>query len=285
MRIKVPAYWITESIGNRQLVNRYETNTMLKCIGHYCVLKQVTTTGIIHDWKSQSKYLQKLLNLSRNGLVKAIERLQIVGLIDLGANLIMVGWDDASQIIKLQIDEFIWIDYDPDASAKIEHLLIAAEIKINQENQVKAIQQRLKFNPSLKNDLDIEISKNWQIELKDVQQMDIYQFIWHLREIQISTFMNGTLKAFLYEINADYNRTVVKMKNDWNHKSIQSIAYIKRRLIELNLISINKIGAIVSMVKNRIRTIGNYASGYDRMLRLPTWYVPDFINVNFEFKG
>ena len=284
MQIKVPKYWITESIGNRQLVNRYETNALLKCIGHYCILKQVTTTGIIHDWKSQSKYLQQLLNLSRNGLVKAIERLHIVGLIDLGANLLLISWDSASQIIG-QIDDFVVMDYNPDDKIKIEHLLTAAEIKINQENQVKAIQQRLKFNPLLKNDLDIEISKYWQIELKDVQEMDIYQFIWHLREIQISTFMNGTLKAFLYEINADYNRTVVKMKNDWNHKSIQSIAYIKRRLIELNLISINKIGAIVSMVKNRIRTIGNYASGYDRMLRLPTWYVPDFINVNFEFKG
>lgn len=284
MQIKVPKYWITKSIGNRQLVNKYETNALLKCIGHYCILKQVTTTGIIHDWRSQSKYLQKLLNLSRNGLVKAIERLQIVGLIDLGTNLCLISWDSASQIIG-QIDDFVMLDYNPDDKIKIEHTLTAAEIKINQENQVKGIQQRLKFNPSLKNDLDIEISKNWQIDLKDVQQMDIYQFIWHLRELQISTFKNGTLKAFLYEINADYNRTVVRLKNDWNHKSIQSISYIKRRLIELNLISINKIGAIVSMVKNRIHKCGNYASGFDRLLKLPTWYLPDFINVNFEFKA
>lgn len=285
MRIKVPAYWITESIGNRQLVNKYETNAMLKCIGHYCILKQVTTTGIIHDWKSQSKYLQKLLNLSRNGLVKAIERLQIVGLIDLGANLIMVGWDDASQIIKLQIDEFIWIDYNPDASAKIEHLLMAAEIKINQENQVKIIQKRLKFNPSLKNELDIAIADNWQIELKDVQKMGINDWIWHLKQLQISTFINGTLKAALYEINPDLNRSVVKFKSDWDYKSVQSIAYIKRKLEQLKLISIDKIGAIVSTVKNRIRKMGNYASGYDRMLKLPTWYFPDSIKVNFEFKG
>ena len=285
MRIKVPAYWITQSIGKRQLVNRYETNAMLKCIGHYCILKQVTTTGILHNWKSQSKYLQKLLNLSRNGLVKAIERLHIVGLIDLGANLAMVGWDDASQIIGLQIDEFIWIDYDPSSNAKIEHLLMAAEIKINQENQVKIIQKRLKFNPSLKSELDILIAENWQIDLVDVQQMNIHQFIWHLKQLQISTFMNGTLKAALYEINPDLNRSVVKFKSDWDYKSVQSIAYIKRKLAKLKLISINKIGAIVSTTKNRIRKMGNYASGYDRMLKLPIWFMPDSIQVNFEFKG
>lgn len=285
MRVKVPAYWITKSIGKRQLVNKYETNAMLKCIGHYCILKQVTTTGIIHDWKSQSKYLQKLLNLSRNGLVKAIERLQIVGLIDLGANLIMVGWDDASQIIGLQIDEFIWIDYDPDATAKIEHLLMAAEIKINQENQVKKIQKRLKFNPSLKSELDILIAQSWRMDLDDVQKMNINDFIWHLKQLQISTFMNGTLKAALYEINPDLNRSVVKFKSDWDYKSVQSIAYIKRKLAQLKLISINKIGAIVSTAKNRIRKMGNYASGYDKMLHLPTWFLPDSIQVNFEFKG
>jgi hypothetical protein len=285
LQIKVPSYWITHSIGKRQLVNKYETNAFIKCIGHYCILKQVTTTGVIHDWKSQSKYLQKLLNLSRNGLLKAIERLQIVGLIDLGANLCLVGWDDASQIIGLEIDEWVFIDYDQESSAKIEHLLLAAEIKINQKNQVKIIQKRLKFNPSLKNELDIAISQNWQIDLKNVQKMNIEEWIWHLKELQISTFIDGTLKASLYEINPDLNRTVVKFKNDWNHKSIQSIAYVKRKLMQLNLITVQKIGAIVSIAKNRIRKMGNYASGYDPMLKLPIWFIPDSIQVNFELKG
>ena len=280
--IKVPVYWIKESIGNRQLVNKYETNAMLKAIGNYCILKTITTTGVLHDWKSQQKELKKLLKLSRNGLFGAIERLQKLGLIYLDANLTLVGWDYASQVIGLNIDEFISIDYCLDNNAKIEHYLIAAEVQVTKTSQIEIIQKKLKSNPLLKNELDLLIAKGYDLPLSDVLQLNIDQWLDYLKQLQIKTFVSGTLKTELYQINPDLNRSVVKLKKEWEFRSVQSIAYIKRKLAKLGLIIVNKYGAIISTNKNRISKMGNFSAGFDRLNKLPVWFLPDSIQINFQ---
>ena len=163
----------------------------------------------------------------------------------------------------------VYFKYDLNSKAKINEYILALDIKINKENQLKAVKSKLKANPDYKEAINAAINE---------EEVDI-NYLSKLLQEQINNFSSGTIKTELFKVRADLNRAVMTLKRDWSFKGVQSIAYWKRKLNEVGLITIYKINSIISTVGNRIYKLGNYAGGYNKLLNKPTWYLPDQITV------
>jgi predicted transcriptional regulator len=279
--IKVPTYWIDAVLRKRVTVNDYQTNRYIKHIGVFCLLKTVSSTGILHNWSSQSN-LRELCKLSRNSFKSSVNQLNELGLIKIvGKDLKLSGWKEASQII-IQDDhdnEFTHFEYDLINDAKIHHYFYALNIKLNQDTQRKSFENRLKFNPHIKRDLIDSICMTFNLNESQVTKMTIDEFMECAYQLQNKLFCGGTLRVEIFKLNPDTNRNLSAIKNDWNFKSTKSISYYKRRLMSFGLTQTEKIGQLLSSTKNRIRQVDGYSSGWNRVHKLPTWNRVDRVHV------
>jgi hypothetical protein len=272
IEVKIPKDWIKEALKSRTLVNKYETNKAIKLLGYFTLLKTVTTTGVIHNCydKTQKYYLADLLKLSRNGVINAINDLVKLDLASVhNGNLVLISWDKASTIISADPGNYVYFKYDLNSKAKINEYILALDIKLNKENQLKAVESKLKANPDYKEAIDAAIME---------EEID-YNYLSKLLQEQINNYSSGTIKTELFKVRADLNRAVMTLKKDWSFKGVQSIAYWKRKLDEVGLITVVKVNSIISTANNRIYQLGNYAGGYNKLLNKPTWYLPDQITV------
>lgn len=284
MKIRIPKSWVDICLSKRIVVNTYETNRFVKLIGVFCLLKSTTTTGILHNWRNQSQ-LRTLCKLSRNSFKSTINHLHELGLVEcVGHDLKLRGWNHASQII-LQDEhdnEFVSFEYDITNDAKIQHYFFAINIKENQTKQRKSFENRLKFNPHIKQQLIDAICITYDMNIHQVEKMTMDEFCERVYQMQNFQFCCGTPGTDIFKFNPDVNRSIVSMKLDWNFKSTKSVSYYKRRLMEIGLTHTEKIGQLVSSTKNRIRLVPGYTDGFNRLLKLPTWNRVDRVHIQLE---
>lgn len=272
IEVKIPKDWIKIALKARTLVNKYETNKAIKLLGYFTLLKTVTSTGVIHNcYNRKQKYLiADLLKLSRNGVINAINDLVKLHLASVNnGNLVLISWDKASTVLGADSGDYVYFKYDVKNKAKINEYILALDIKLNKESQLKAVESKLKANPDYKEAIDAAIME---------EEID-YNYLSKLLQEQINNYSSGTLKTELFKVRADLNRAVMTLKRDWSFKGVQSIAYWKRKLDEVGLITVVKVNSIISTTNNRIYQVGNYSGGYNKLLNKPTWYLPDQITV------
>ena len=272
IEVKIPKEWIKVALKGRTLVKKYETNKAIKLLGYFTLLKTITSTGVLHNcYEKKQKYLlADLLKLSRNGVINAINDLSKLGLASVNnGNLVLISWEKASDIISADPGDYVYFKYDLNNKAKINEYILALDIKLNKESQLKAVESKLKANPDYKEAIDAAIME---------EEID-YNYLSKLLQEQINNYSSGTIKTELFKVRADLNRAVMTLKKDWSFRGVQSIAYWKRKLNEVGLITVQKINSIISTANNRIYQLGNYAAGYNKLLNNPTWYLPDQITV------
>ena len=162
LEVKIPADWIKVALKSRVLVKKYETNRAIKLLGYFTLLKTITTTGTIHNCynKKQKYFIADLLKLSRNGVINAINDLTKLGLASVNnGNLILISWEKASNLISADTGNYVYFKYDLNSKAKINEYILALDIKINKENQLKAVKSKLKANPDYKEAINAAINE------------------------------------------------------------------------------------------------------------------------------
>ena len=287
MKIKIPIQLISIAVSHRTIVNRYETNHTIKIIGNYCLLKTLSTTGVIHI-SSNKKNLLSLLKLTRNSLAPSLERMQAIGLIKLeNDKIILCGWKKAVELFQFKFDEkFIEIDYNElDFKKKIDFYIYSCEIAIAQQKQKEALQKILTANPVIKKDVANIISGISKQSLDDVMKWSDTQFIAYWFRLQRYLFKTGTeVMESVFAYRADVNRTINSIRLSWAMKSFKSVTYTKRKLNKAGVLVIEKIGTLLSTGNFRIRQASKkYSNNFIKDEGMHTWNLPDQLHVNFSY--
>lgn len=276
IKLKIPKNWISVICSQRVLVNKYETNNLIKYIGIYVYLKNITNSGCIYNFNTQKRNFYTELNLSKNSFDTSINNCIKLGLCTLVDNkLVLSSYHNVSKILGIKKGNLINFTFDNQNKTKINDVINALNIKLNQSKQQKAIINRINANSFLKAELNQFLSSD---------NLTIEQMLNELFKMQLNFFKKGTKNSSLFAFRFDYNSTLISLKKLFNTKSTLTITYIKRKLEKLNLIFIEKLGGVIAGDNQfRARHINtNLRCSYNREINKPVWYINDRLHCNLS---
>jgi len=233
-----------ELVQHRQLINKYETNRDIKTWSCWFLLKALTTTGKIQQWRKQLNFLLPWLQLNERTLYRRLEELQKLQLVTLDedGNISLTSYENAAKILDIVYLGTYNLTYNPNKNAGkqiFQYLLRAEEIRSAQDHQLSVLKYKLDKNPSLKNDLHAIMVKAGA----DGQRLfwDSRYYQERLLQLQLHAFKEGTeLLAYVFTHRADINRGVASIAKAHCYKATQSVSYMKKRMWTLQVIQVNK---------------------------------------------
>lgn len=268
IQLKIPIGISRLLVQERTLRVKYQTNRQIKYYGFFCILKSTTTSGLIQNYLKQIDFLCSITKRSKSSFYNYINACIKLGLlVKEGNSLRLKNWTSILAQFNLKDKAFLEYEYDIDNKEQTpEYFMMIAEIRENQSYQVNSIIKEIQQNPQLK-DLLNEKKVNEQTALK-------------LHRMQVQTFINGCggserIYSIIHCINADFQRNASKLRKDFNFKSHLSVAYMKYQLVKRGLAQIQRrfICSESRMRKNR----NQYFTGWDEVLKVSTWQLPDEI--------
>lgn len=279
-------------VSERYLRNKYHTNRDIKYWSTYFLLKALTTSGDIQNWRSQRQLILSFLQMSEAIFYSHLRVLKERKLltVDDAYNIQLVSYQTAADIMGLYYDGLIHIPYNPiknEGKQIFQHFLRVEEIRHNQHRQLDALVFHLDKNLPLRNivlQALVNVGADLQRLLKDKHYLQE-----RLLKLQQEAFRHGSnILTEIFAVRADVNRGVRCIKEYHNYISKTSVSYLKRRLFNLKLITVQKI-CIQSKCKARfyIHDPANQErrkDGYKWIERKKdtAWFLTDQININYE---
>ena len=238
-------------VGNRELRGQhakksagYETNRDIGDWSLFFLLKPLSTSGVVQNWRSQRPFLLAWLQINEPTFYTKIGRLKKAGFltIDISFNIHLVSYAKAADIMGIAYAGTYNIAYNPYINAgkqNFRYLIIAEEIKHHQHRQLAALMHKMDNNPPLKKALLsmlIQHGADGRLLLADE-----HYFQQRLLLLQLQLFKAGSnILSYVFTCRADINRGVKLMKKHHNFKSVQSVTDLKKRLIKLHIITVEK---------------------------------------------
>lgn len=257
-------------VSDRHLRASYKTNRAVKYYGFYCILKSMTTSGLVRDYVNQLTHICEITKRSRSTFYSYLNECIKLGLIEkVGDNLRLTSWDTLVERFALRERKFTEFNYDTTRKDQTpEYFLISAEISENQQYQVKSVMLRIGQNPQIKHFITKEQSPAETVK--------------SLQNMQVQTFFDGCggseiMYSIIHSFNADTQRTVPKLRKAFNLKSNRSVAYLKRQLSERGFAEVTQRFLKSSVRMRKDKNI--YCTGWDRKLGQSTWHLPDMITL------
>lgn len=278
--------------SERHLRTKYHTNREIKYWSTYFLLKALTTSGDIQDWRGQRSLILTFLQLSESVFYRHLNVLQEKGLltVDEDFNIRLTNYKEAAAIIGLFFDGLIHVPYNPFKNAGkqiFQYFLRVEEIRHNQCKQLDALVYHLDKNPPLRNLLLLHLvhmGADQQRLHKDRKYLQE-----RLLELQKVAFRHGSdILRELFEYRADINRGIRGIQGHHDYISKTSVSYLKRRLHELKLVQVQKV-CVESKVRSRVyvpdpTATGGQREGYKWIPRIKdtAWFLTDQINPVYE---
>lgn len=240
-KIKIHREIIFAAIKNRELKTKYQTNTDIKCLALFYLLKNVSQTSIIKDY---SKNLQSILTytgLTQGTFYTHLNKLVNCGLITKNSkNLVLSDFKTLFSMYGVEEGATpITINYDPNTH-KFVHLLEFATIADNIYRQKLVIKKKLQKSP-----YTLEILERYAKQQTTART---------LATAQKHAFVNGSEELnTLFFINPNVTITWKRLLKEFNFKSYKSVSYLKRKLQKNNIVTIEKNGFLTSKVGARTK--------------------------------
>lgn len=268
-RIKIPKGVARTLISDRQQVNKYETNKTTKAAALFLLLKSLTPSGKIQNWRDdeQRKAIAQLLGINP----KTLNTWLVVA-----EGMNWCEYDFSTDTIKLfsyeQFCESMELEYQGmhvvrlarSAVKQLPLVLYGVEINENKTSQRIKAQKRILLNPRLANALMNEL------KCSDAQLME------KLKRAQLSSFVIGSTGDELHAVNADDNRALHTIRKAWGMKDRRSAAYIKRKL--------NATGVCLvthrRFKSDKATWSKKFFTSYHAPTQMRTTYMPDEITLN-----
>ncbi len=280
--IQIPHSLAEAVISQRTLVNKYETNKIIRAIDTWLCLKSTTTSSIIQHYHKQLPALLQTCKISKASFLNRLHYLQSQKLIT---------WDMRNRSIticsyKKLADHFNYIHtslipkiYDVTDNKRIFDHISAVEWQCNQDLQRKALHNHLDKNPEIKS-AQIEIMCRGGADRKRLLDDKIYyqQTLWHFQQQSFKTCPPGSeTYQILHAFHADVNRSTHKaLKRSRNYKSASSVSYEKKRMVNTGIIKVEKI-KVLSRV--RARKNKEYRVRWLEHKKQTIWFIPDQVTI------
>ncbi len=220
LQVRINKELLSNVIQFRELRKKYITNRTLREVAVFCVLKTVTSSGIIQNYIEQLDDLAELCNCSKSSLFGIIKRLIDQKLIARkGGALILRSMQRLLNRYEITSKETVSLTYEF-RNHKLYQLLQAAYIKSMRSGQEFMVNKKIQNNPYLKHIIN-EKSKNPERIRKK------------LLSLQISTFKDKSTTdeyELIHSINADTNLSARSLRRAFKFKSNMSVAYLKKML-------------------------------------------------------
>jgi hypothetical protein len=278
------------AVAEREIVNVYQVNRTIKHISDYHLLKAISPgVGIIHDWRKQIELLCTFLGIGKSTLYNRLNKLVDLKLATVDDNIKLVGFKEAAAIFNIPYQGLQTIQYNPLKNAgkqDFQYILRGAEVHNNQEDQLDALVYKLGKNLSVKNILFVELAKQGA----DMQRLhkDPHYLAQQLLQLYTRSFKEGTeICSYIIEYRADLNRGVKGIQKNHCYKSAQSVSYMKRRMSELGVVTIEK-KRVESKERSRLyipdgeKRRDGYK--YNSITKRTVWFLCDQICFKYESK-
>jgi DNA-binding transcriptional ArsR family regulator len=279
-------------VAERQLRNTYETNREVKYWATYFLLKAITTSGDIQNWRSQRQLILPFLQMNEPTLYSHLKALKQRGLltIDRQFNIHLASFRRAAEILEIPYAGTVAIPYNPfrhEGKQVFQYFLRAEEFRYQQDRQLSALTYHLDKNPLLRNDLLLLLTRrgaNQQRLLKDAKYLQE-----RLLDMQMQSFKHGSeILEYVFTLRADINRSIDRIKKNHAYRSARSVSYLKQRMIALKVIKVEKV-CVESKVRSRIyvpdpKARKGLRDGYKWIdpKKETAWFLTDQIKITYE---
>jgi hypothetical protein len=81
----------------------------------------------------------------------------------------------------------------------------------------------------------------------------------------------------IHSLNADVQRSVPKLRRDFNLKSNKSVAYLKKQLVERGFAEVTR--RIMKSAQRMRKKRTEYHTGWDKIAKKSMWQLPDSITL------
>ncbi len=238
-------------VTHRELRNEYHTNRSIKTWGTFFLLKSLSIPGMIKRWTSQKEKLLVYCKMNEGSFRTRLRELKALGLITISKDLTitLTSFENAAQILGIEYTGTIKIEYDEKLPGKnvFQYYLVMDEIRCNQNKQLEAINYKADKNPQLRELLEAVMIQHGADGSYLENQKYFQQF---LLVIQLYYFKTGSdIWSVISQLRGDINRSVYGIKKQYGYKSAKSVSYLKQRLQQLGLASIEK-----TKVESDVRT-------------------------------
>lgn len=235
--IRIPYDLAAFATCQRKLVNKYETNQVIKALDTWLVLKHETCSSYIQQWNKQKQWLLSICKVSESIFRHRLRILQDLQLLKYDRNAIQVcSWEKLAARLSIDTNKCLTVNYCIDDKQRLQEWIIATEIEDNQHRQEYALLTKLNKNPDTYNAIFAAMiaagaDRN---RLKNASY-----FLSYMRMLYQSSFIWGSeIHEELIQFRPDNNRGVRGMANAWCCKSPVTVSYWKKRMQESKIIDV-----------------------------------------------
>lgn len=240
LTIKIPYNLARLITSRRKLVNKYETNQLIKAFDTWFVLKAEAPGSYIQNWNSQKKYLFKLCKCSETIFRHRIKILSDLNVLKFSRDYIrLVSWQELQNNFQIDIKEKLTLQYKINSNEKVCYWITAAEIKDNQNRQGLSVLKKVNNNPELKMQLIAAMLNDGAdpLYLKE----DEY-FLKRLKILYLQDFVRASeIHDVLIKIRPDCNRSTSGIAKAWRAKHGMTASYWKRKLKNAGIADISQL--------------------------------------------
>lgn len=249
-------------VSRRQLCGRYtkktdkgyQTNPEIKIWSFYFLLKALTTSPFIKNWRDQADMLCAWTQVNEKTFYRYLDKLKEKKLatVDRNYKIHLVGWQTAAHILDIVYCGTYTIEFNPhkyEGKQVFQYLLRGEEIEQKKKDQLEGLMNGLEKNLPLKTDIMMQLAQQGA-NLHRLQHDRVY-FQQRLLQLQQQLFKSGSdVLAYSFTHRADINRSVIRIQEDHCYKSPSSVAYMKRRMVKLGVIEVTKV-KVISKARSR----------------------------------
>jgi hypothetical protein len=264
IRIRVPKGIAGSLVSDRQKQTTYETNKHIKAAALYLLLKSLTQSGKIQDWKFQQIEIAQLLRVTPKTLNKWRDLAELRGYLkydNYNNTVTLFSYEQFCERLGAKSQGYHVLALPRAAVKFLPVLLYGIEVKENKASQQFYAMKKLLLNPRLASAMGPELS------------------LPKLKAAQISAFIHGSKGEGLYDVNADDNRNLVSLRVAWGMKDRRSAAYVKRKLFLCG-------GAMITRrcyASDHGAWTRHYFTKFNPLTRVRTTFMPDEIELNGAF--
>lgn len=192
-------------------------------------------------------------------------------------SILLQSWQHVADLYDIKDSNKITFTYIPDDNKRIDLLMYAEEIKLNQSKQISTLNFKLTNNPSVLEMIKEEISINFKI---DASKLTMDQVRKYLLKLQIKNFQSGTTQnKVLQMFRASIDRRLTTLKQAYKCKSVLTVCYIKKLLKKFKIAKITHLQFISDVGARAYKINKNYAHNYIKETKQPVWYMADAIKI------
>lgn len=238
-------------VTHRELREIYLTNRSIKTWGTFFLLKSLSIPGMIKCWTSQKQKILSFCRMNEGSFRTRLREMKAMGLIKISKDLTitLTSFENAAKILGIEYTGTIKIEYNESLPGKnmFHYCLVMDEIRCNQNRQLEAINYKADKNPQLRELLEaVMIQHGADCDMLENKRY----FQQFLLQIQLFYFKTGSdIWSVISQLRGDINRSVYGIKKQYGYKSTQSVSYLKQRLAELEIATIEK-----TKVESDVRT-------------------------------